>query len=875
LEALGKAASPNAVAWLSLDESDNDLTRFLTYLIGALQTIEVDIGKGALSALHAPQPQPPPAETILTALINETAALSCRIVLVLDDYHLIEAQPIHDALAFLLRRLPPQMHLVIATREDPPLSLARLRARGQLTELRATDLKFAPTEAAEFLNQVMGLDLSEEDISALERRTEGWIAGLQLAAISMQGRKDASGFIQSFAGSHHYVLDYLVEEVLDQQSESIQDFLLQTAILDRLTGPLCDAVRFGMAKSHGSSEGTALTGQGNGQEILEMLEHANLFIVSLDEDRRWYRYHHLFADLLRQRQHQTQPEQVSTLHIRASEWYVQNGFFEEAIEHALQAEDFEHAACLVESVAEATWGHSNHAKLRRWLEELPVELVFTRPYLCVFHAGYLFASGEQDAAERNLQAAEQAIALTGDVPTEAPLAEQDQLSHTDRTKLLGRIAATRAFMASYRSDAPGVIPHARQALQYLPQEDLAWRGAAAVALGDAYIYQGQYVEAHRTYLDGLEAIGATGNTYLYMSTSLKMALGLRSQGRLRRAIEICQQRLQLAQENGMSETEMVGWLLAVWGEVLAELGDLDGAVRQAKKGVALTEQGSDVAMLTWSYMCLTRVLFSRGDLAAAHEIITATTRIAQSSVVPRWVTNLMGAWRVRIWLAQDKVDETLEWMQKRGLNLDAQNTYVDALDNVAVARVFVAQERYEDALRLLERLLEPAEAGTHTTRTIQILILQALIFQIKGDIDQAIVRLERALTLAKPGGFLQIFADEGPPMARLLYEALSRGIAPDYVRRLLAAFPVTEPEQTDVSKTLASNSELIEPLSDRELEVLQLFAEGLTNPEIASRLFLALNTVKAHASNIYGKLGVHSRTQAVAKARALRVLPFT
>jgi LuxR family maltose regulon positive regulatory protein len=325
----------------------------------------------------------------------------------------------------------------------------------------------------------------------------------------------------------------------------------------------------------------------------------------------------------------------------------------------------------------------------------------------------------------------------------------------------------------------------------------------------------------------------------------------------------------------MSGTEMVGWLLAIWGEVLAELGDLDGALCQAKKGIALTEKGSDVAMLTWSYMCLTRVLFSRGDFYAAHEIITATERIARASVVPRWVTNLMGAWKVRTWLAQDKLDETLEWMRQRWQNLDAQTTYVDALDNVALARVFMAQERHEDAVRLLNRLLEPAEAGAHTTRAIQILILQALALQAQGDTDQAMASLERALALAEPGGYIRIFADEGPAMARLLYEALARRIGPDYVRRLLAAFPVAEAEPPTSSVADHPSSALIEPLSERELEVLALIAQGLTNLEIASRLFLALNTVKAHASNIYGKLGVHNRMEAAARARALGILPPT
>jgi LuxR family maltose regulon positive regulatory protein len=564
-------------AWISLDESDNDPIYFLAYLIAALQTNETNIGRGVLSALQSPQP--PPTEAILTTLINEIAAIPDRIVLVLDDYHLIDAQPIHDALTFLLRHLPPQVHLVIAAREDPPLPLARLRARGQLTELRATDLRFTSSEAAEFLNQVMGLDLSAEDIAALERRTEGWIAGLQLAAISMRGHKDVSGFIQSFTGSHRFVLDYLVEEVLERQSESIQNFLLQTAILDRLTGSLCDT----------------LTGQDNGQATLEKLEHANLFIVPLDEERRWYRYHHLFSDLLRQRLRQTQPEQIPMLHHRASEWCEQNGFTDEAIEYALRGEDFERAADLIEKSVDAIWQRGGHTKLRRWLAGLPVELVFSKPHLCIFHAWGLFVSGQQDAAEQSLQAAEKALDLSlvlspvegSGRATETSPIERDQPPGPDRKKIQGRAATIRAFMASFRGDVPGIIQYARQALDHLPERDLAWRSSAAIALGDAHSFNGQSMAAYRVRLEALEASRAAGNIYMVLIASMKLAVTMRQQGRLERVIEICQQQLQLANESGLSQTAVVGWLLAIWGEVLAELDDLDRAVHQAIKGVEL------------------------------------------------------------------------------------------------------------------------------------------------------------------------------------------------------------------------------------------------------------------------------------------------
>jgi LuxR family maltose regulon positive regulatory protein len=843
------------VAWLSLDQDDNDPARFLAYLIAASRTIKDSLGKGMLSALQSPQA--PSAQAILIPLINEIAAVSGSMILVLDDYHLIEAPAIHDALTFLLEHLPPQMHLVIGTREDPLLPLARLRARGQLTEIRAADLRFTSPEAAEFLNRAMGLDLSAEDLAALEARAEGWIAGLQLAAVSLQGRKDASSLIRSFTGSHRYVLDFLIEEVLDQQPASVQTFLLQTAILDRLTGPLCDT----------------LTGQDNGQQTLEMLDRANLFIVPLDDERRWYRYHRLFGDLWRQRLHQTQPEQVSTLHRRASLWYEQNGFADEAIEHAFTAQDFERAVYLIENVVDAMWGQDKHRLARRWLDKLPTELVLTRPHLSVFLARHLFASGQQDAAERALQAAEQALGPHSDLAAQPSLGVQDQLAGTDRKRLLGRIAATRSSMASYRSDASGIFPHAHQALEHLPEQDVFWRGIAAMALADAYVFQGQYIKAHRTYLEASELIRLLDNPYLSLNVSGRLALTLRSLGRLQQVIDLCPQQLEFARKSGISQAEPAGWLLAIWGETLAEVDDLDGAIDRAKTGTELVRRGSDVAMLTWSYMCLTRVLFSRGDLAGAEKIVTETERIARESIVPLWVTNSMAAWQVRIWLAQDKWDEALQWMQKRRLDPDTALTYVGALEYLALARILIAHEQYDDAIGLLERLLEPAETGGHVSRAIEILNLQALAFHARGDTTQAMSRLERALANAEPGGFIRTFADEGPPMARVLYEALSREIAPHYVRRLLAAFPSAEPEQAVPPIATPGPGELVEPLSERELEVLELIADGLTNPEIASRLFLSLNTVKAHTRNIYGKLDVHSRTQAIARSQALGILP--
>ena len=435
VQSISNDAPPIASAWLSLDEGDNDLARFLAYLVTALnQNVGTESGlcKGVLGMLQSPQP--PPAETVLVSLINELASIPGRIILVLDDYHSIDSSPVDNALTFLLEHLPAQMHLVLLTRVDPQLPLARLRARSKLTELRAIDLRFSTAEAAEFLNRVMGLDLSPEDIAALENRTEGWIAGLQLAAISMQGQKDSSSIIQSFTGSHRFILDYLIEEVLEQQSENVQAFLLQTAVLNQLNGSLCDAI----------------TGQNDGQSTLEKLERANLFVVPLDEERYWYRYHHLFADLLRQRLRRIQADRIPMLHQRASKWYAKNGFAEEAIEHSLRASDFEQAAYLIEEHIDDSWMQGEHTQLRRWLFKLPDEFKTTRPQLCIYNAWYLYISGQNGKAEQSLHAVEQALVPLSDNAVETGPQKQDRFSVSERLKLQGRQAAIRAFMDAHR-----------------------------------------------------------------------------------------------------------------------------------------------------------------------------------------------------------------------------------------------------------------------------------------------------------------------------------------------------------------------------------------------------------------------------------------
>jgi LuxR family maltose regulon positive regulatory protein len=852
----------NRIAWLSLDEGDNDLARFLAYFIAAVQTIEAgreyagNIGSGALSALQSPQP--PPIEAVLTSLINEIAAIPDRIVLVLDDYHLIEARPIHEALTFLLEHLPPQLHLIIATREDPHLPLARLRARGQLTELRATDLRFSPSEAAEFLNQAMGLDLSAEDIAALETRTEGWIAGLQLAAISLQGKEDTSKLIKSFSGSHRLVLDYLIEEVLDQQPEDIQTFLLRTAILNRLTGSLCDVI----------------TGQESSQATLEILDRANLFITPMDDERRWYRYHHLFADLLRQRLRQSHPEQIPLLHMRASEWCENNNLPSDAIRHALAAEDFERAASLAE-LAWPAWseGYKSLAWLG-WLKKLPDEMVRVRPVLSMDYAWAFLNAGKLEDADCKLKDVEQWLESldTSNDQSKAPSSNMVVVDEAQFQALPASLASARAYLAQAMGDIHGTVKHAGQALERLPEDDEYNRSAIAALLGLAYWTRGDLVAACSTFPGGILQYDDDRIKGAFVVADIYLTLGL-----LHEAIAFCEDALRLAHELG--EPMPVGTEDVYMGisTLHREQGDLKAAAHDLTTSRKLGEQ---VELPDWQYRwCIAQARFneSLGDLDAALDLLDEAERLYVRTPLP--VVRPIPAMKARVWVKQGKLSEALGWACEKGLSIDDELHFLREFEHITLARILIAQHEnnrvdgsIHEAVKLLDRLMKAAEEGQRTGSLIEILVLQALALQSQGHINSALKSLERAIKLAKPAGFFQLFVDEGPPMARLLYKALSRGIAPEYVRRLLSAFPVTEPEQTGSSKTQASNSELIEPLSERELEVLELLAEGLTNQEIASRLYISLNTVKVHTRNIYGKLGAHHRAEAVARARALGIL---
>jgi LuxR family maltose regulon positive regulatory protein len=837
----------------------------LAYLVAALQTIAANIGEGVLGVLQSPLP--PSIESILTALLNEITTIPDDFILVLDDYHVIDSKPVDDILTFLLEHLPPQMHLVIASREDPHLPLARLRARGQLIELRVADLRFTPSEAADFLNQVMDLNLSAEDSATIETRTEGWIVGLQLAALSMQGQKDTASFIRAFAGDHRYIVDYLVEEVLQCQPEPVRNFLLQTAILDRLSGSLCDAV-------------TALEG---GCARLEALERGNFFVVPLDDKRHWYRYHHLFAEVLHMHLMAEQPDQVSTLHRRASEWYEHNGSASDAIRHALAAEDFERAAYLIELVVPAIQRSRQEATVTvlAWLKALPDDLVHFRPVLSVDYAFALLGGGELEAVESRLQDAERWLDTTADMRerSESPAAGMVVVDEEEFRRLPGMIAIYRAALALALGDMPETAKNARRALDLAPQDDHLIRGGATALLGLAYWASGDLEAAYQTYAYGMARVQLAGNMTNAISSTIALADIRIAQGHLHEAMSIYEQSLRLATEPGEPVLRGTADLYVGMSELLREHNDLNAATQYLLRSKELGERiGLPQNRSHWC-VAMARIKEAQGDLDGALDLLHEAERLYMREFSPN--VHPLAALKTQAWVAQGRLGEALGWAREQGLSVEDDLSYLREFEHITLARVILARYKSDradrcilEAMGLLERLLIAAEEGGRTGSVIEILVLQALAHHVQGDIPAALKPLQQALTLAEPEGYVRMFLDEGSSMTQLLREAASREIMPVYSDKLLAAFEA-EPLRSageSLLPTPPASQPLIEPISQRELEVLRLFKTELSGPEIARELVIALSTVRTHTKSIYSKLNVNNRRAAVKRAEELHLI---
>ncbi|MGD9933049.1 MAG: LuxR C-terminal-related transcriptional regulator [Dehalococcoidia bacterium] len=838
-----------SVAWLSLDAGDDQPAGFWTYVITALQTVQPEVGKDALAMLQSPPL--PPIEGVLRPILNEIAGLPRDLMLVLDDYQVIETGEVHDGVAFLLDHTPPNMHMVIASRADPMLSLSRLRVRGELSEIRAADLRFTAEEAAAFLNGAMGLDLSPQQIAALEARTEGWIAALQLAALSMQGRDDVAGFIGAFKGDDRYIVDYLVDEVLQRQPEGVRRFLLETSILDRLSAPLCEAV----------------TGEQGARAILESLERGNLFVVPLDDKRQWYRYHHLFADVLRTHLADREPGLVPGLHVRASEWYAQEGQSDRAIRHALAANDMPRAAGLVELESEEAMRRHQPHRLIEWVNELPEGLVRSMPVLSTYYAMAIQGMGELERAASFLDDAERWLAAPGQPGMVV-------VDHAGFEVLASRIPCARGYLTIAAGDAEATGELAARALKLLPLDEHHWRGTAFALRGLSHWVRGELDTAQPFHTEAVASLERAGDTLLAMISASNDAELQKARGRLGAARETLEQALQFPARHGLPTSPGAANLHFALSELDYEYNDLDGARRHLLAGEEFLDSPVPTSIPYRHCLAQARLRQGEGDFDAACDALDEAERRFLRGAVPN--TRPASAWKARVRLMQGRVADALDWARAQGLSAADEPAYAREYGHLTLARVLIAQLRdggvgtsADEVDGLLERLCAAAEPNGRVGALIDVYMLRAHLAATVDDVPRALAHLGRALAIAEPEGYVRTFVDEGPPLRDLLRHAAAAGVGGAYARQLLAAF---ESPSTAVPRARPGVGVLAEPLTAREIEILRLVAAGMQNQEIADHLVLSVATVKRHIANAYGKLDVGNRTAAVARATELKIL---
>ena len=858
-----RAAAERPVAWLSLEEDDSQPGSFWTYLSTALDRAIPGVGADALALLASPQPN---VQAVLATIVNELAAEPTDIEVVLDDYHLVDGPGIGAGMTFLLEHLPPNVHLVISTRADPALPLARLRARGDLVEIRASDLRFTSEEVASYLNGISGLDLNGQEVAVLEGRTEGWIAALQLAALSMKGREDVRGFIAGFAGDDRYIVDYLVEEVLVRQPQQVRDFLVSTCILDRLNGRLCDAV----------------TGQPGGKAMLETLERANLFVVPIDEGRHWYRYHHLFAEVLHTYLADERSDEVSSLHSRASRWYEQQGEIPSAVRHALAAGDVSRAAALVELAIPALRRTRQDATIRGWVEVIPDDVVRVRPVLAVLFAGALMSAGEFDDVEHRLDEVERWLATADDADAAemAPGTPAVVVDHDQVARLPGMVLMYRAALALSRGDVHGTVRHAQLAVDRAADGDDLTRAGASALSGLASWGVGDLDAAHRAYAACVEGMGRVGHIADILGCSITLADIRLTQGRLNdaqatydRALSLAADQSGTARSGGtLPETVLPGTadMYVGLGHVAFERDDLDAATAYLLHSQELGERaGLPQNPYRWR-VAMARVQEARGNLATAVALLDEAQAVYTADFAPNVCP--VHSIRARMLATHGYVDEALAWAAAQRLSPDDELSYLHENEHVTLARVLLERHTADGtdlrpAIALLKRLLTAAEAGGRTGTVIEVLVLQALTQRANGVTADALVPLRRALSLAEPEGYIRVFTREGSPMALLLNRVDAETHETAYVRRIADACRDTarpgSPAEPSEHGARRRTPGVIEPLSERELDVLRLLSSDLDGPGIARHLRVSIHTVRSHTKNIYAKLGVNSRRAAV------------
>lgn len=865
LTSLKTTASDHKSAWLTLDEGDNDPVIFWTYIIAALQTLQEGVGEQALNLLASPGVD---FSRKLPSLLNDLAQIRHPCVVVLDDYHLIRSPVIHQSLAFFVEHLPRHIHLMISSRTDPPLPLALMRGRGQLLEIRLSDLRFSDKDAELYLNGGIGLNLESRAVHALNQKTEGWIAGLQMAtlamrdAVSQAGPRAGANFVQSFSGSNRFILDYLIEEVLNRQPEPVQQFLIRTSILDQLCAPLCDAL---LADDDAAQPGT--------QSMLEYLESSNLFILPLDDQRYWYRYHQLFADLLHKRLLQAAPEQIPGLHHRAIEWYEQNGLIPSAIDHAFQLEDFRKAAALVVQVAEAMWGRGEYATLLAWMAALPEEEKRRYPNLLTFQVSILISAGRLKEAEACIPILERYIAET----LESPAVQQ---AAPEQAALIGNVSALRTYIASFYGDFPALFANAKTALENLTRDlDAGQRCVVCMVLGNAYLMQGELEAASNALVEAVAAGKKARKPQMVLVGLANQSIVQWFQGSLNRAAQICQEGLDLVEQYHVDRSTMAVDIFLTWGMVKCEQGETSAAEPYLRQGLEIAVEQQYVWQAAWGYQSKARLLLAQGRLADAEAAAQAAEQWIRAHEVPAHISCELAGLQALIWLRMGCTDQVEGYLISRSIQAEGEIHFPHVFEHLALARLRWQQGDVESAARILDRAAGWAEAHQQKRAWIEALILLALVAsQSPGKLRAGVEYLKRALELAEPDGYIQIFVSEGEPMTALLREAAERSILPQYTRRLLDVLPLPalnhQPAVETARRPSASQDviTLVEPLSRREMETLQLIAEGLSNKEIAQKMCVSLRTVKYYSTGLYNKLGVDSRMQAVVRARELGLL---
>lgn len=838
------------VAWLSLDEADNDFNRFLTYFFTAftqLESLEPQQGRAIQEMLQSPNL--PPLETLLSPLLVDLSHSDQQVLFVLDDYHLVEDRSVHQALNFWLENVPPQVHTVVLTREDPPFPLARLRARNHLTELRQADLSFTEGEATQFLNEIMGLRLDASAIALLGARTEGWITGLQMAALSMRNRKDTLGFIENFSGTNRYILDYLLEEVLANQPFEIQQFLLRTSILRRLSAPLCDALM---------SEGPISAA------ILEYLEQANLFLIPLDDERTWYRYHHLFGDLLQARLQQTHSaEELSELHRRATQWYEQNEMAYGAIYHASLIPDDEWVERIIDHNYMEIFQRRESASIRHWTGELGKELIFKRPQLAIHEANSRAWFGQLDEADLLLDKVEAQL-------------EQEKPS-PENMAMVGYLAYVRSRITAMRGDNEQAIRLGLLARDNTPESNLGLLGGIGVMLGYGYFLNGEFSEAVRILEETIRTGKDAGALNTTVGAYCVLARLYAIQGHLQKAFDLYREAKRFIEQ---SEGEQKGVMSIVdvgFAEIYLEWNNLEAARTHLQRGqefLPLWSKADDIAL---AHVIHAKIAQAQGDTPVAESFVQKGQQVIQSSGVFSEARDAVMAVQVDAWLRQNDLLALNRWVKSVEKRLAADRAYrfENELIRIALVQVYLVQAEYNRAEELLVHLESSAQAGGRVGRLIQILLLRAMARQKIAQPDRALAILESALTLAEPEGFVHTFVHAGQPVHQLIAQwvkGAESGPIKTYAGYLLAQFEDISTSTQKEQEPLPRQTALIEPLTPRELEVLGLIALGKTNKEISAALFISPGTVKAHTSNIYRKLDVLNRTEAVARARDLGVL---